>query len=158
MPITISTVGLLIRRPAAEVFNAFIDPAVTTRFWFTEASGRLEPGAEVRWSWGMYGVSTHLLVKALEPDRRILIDWDLRDDPTEVEWTFHARREGTFVDVVNRHLGRSDVEVAMAIDSAGGFALVLAGAKIWLEHGLEPNFVRDRHPDAWREGGSAGPA
>ena len=35
---------MLIRRPAAEVFAAFVDPAVTTRIWFTKSSGRLEPG------------------------------------------------------------------------------------------------------------------
>ena len=34
----------------------------------------------------------------------------------------------------------------------GGFALVLAGAKIWLEHGLDPRFVEDRHPDHHVEG------
>jgi hypothetical protein len=37
--------------------------------------------------------------------------------------------------------------VAPALDSAGGFALVLAGAKVWREHGIELNLVRDRHPD-----------
>ncbi|MCC2690119.1 MAG: polyketide cyclase [Rhizobiaceae bacterium] len=94
----------------------------------------------------MYGVATDVRVKAVEPDRRILVDWDLRDDPTEVEWTFHPRSDGTFVEIVNRGFGEGDV--AKAIDSAGGFALVLAGAKIWLEHGIEPNFVLDRHPDA----------
>ena len=25
---------MLIRRPVEEVFNAFVDPTVTTRFWF----------------------------------------------------------------------------------------------------------------------------
>jgi hypothetical protein len=28
------------------------------------------------------------------------------------------------------------------------YRLVLAGAKIWLERGIEPGFVPDRHPDA----------
>jgi uncharacterized protein YndB with AHSA1/START domain len=35
--------GMLIRRPADEVFEAFIDPEVTTKFWFTRersAAGR----------------------------------------------------------------------------------------------------------------------
>jgi uncharacterized protein YndB with AHSA1/START domain len=141
-----ATAGMLIRRPVREVFDAFVDPAITTRFWFTEGSGRLVPEAEVRWTWSMYGVATDVRVKAVEPDRRILVDWDLRDDPTEVEWTFHPRSDGTFVEIVNRGFGKGDV--AKAIDSAGGFALVLAGAKIWLEHGIEPNFVLDRHPDA----------
>ncbi|WP_431211735.1 SRPBCC domain-containing protein [Puia sp. P3] len=44
--------GMLIRRPVAEVFGAFVDPAVTTKFWFTKSTGRLEAGKEVVWTWG----------------------------------------------------------------------------------------------------------
>src|SRR3990167_479926 len=66
--------GMLIRRPAAEVFEAFADPSVTTKFWFSKGSGRLEPGARVRCDWEMYGVGADVVVKAIEPGRRILID------------------------------------------------------------------------------------
>jgi uncharacterized protein YndB with AHSA1/START domain len=48
---------MLIRRPVATVFDAFVDPAVTTKFWFTKSSGRLEPGKDLRWDWEMYGAS-----------------------------------------------------------------------------------------------------
>jgi hypothetical protein len=37
---------MLIRKPAAEVFEAFVNPAITSRFWFTKSSGRLEPGKQ----------------------------------------------------------------------------------------------------------------
>jgi uncharacterized protein YndB with AHSA1/START domain len=30
-----------------EVFEAFLDPAVITKFWFTKSGGRLETGMEV---------------------------------------------------------------------------------------------------------------
>ena len=145
----IANAGMLIRRPVGEVFEAFVDPAVTTRFWFTRSSGRLETGARVRWDWEMYGVGTNVEVKAIEPNRRILIDWNGPDDPTEVEWTFEPRGEDrTWVDVVNRGFsGDPDRRVEQALDSTGGFALVLAAAKIWLEHGIEPNFVRDKFPE-----------
>jgi uncharacterized protein YndB with AHSA1/START domain len=33
-------VGMLIRRKPAEVFQAIVDPAVTTRIWYTKSSGR----------------------------------------------------------------------------------------------------------------------
>ena len=145
-----ATAGMLIHRPAAEVFDAFADPAATSRFWFSKGSGRLEAGAVVRWDWEMYGAGSDVRVKAIEPGRRILIDWDL-DDPTEVEWTFEPRGEETWVTVVNRGF-RGDDPVAQALDSTGGFALVLAGAKIWLEHGIAPRFVEDRHPDAHVDG------
>lgn len=148
-----ATAGMLIRRSVSEVFEAFVDPAITTRFWFSKGSGRLEPGATVRWDWEMYGVGTDVRVKAIEPGQRILIDWDL-DDPTEVEWTLEPRGDCTWVTVTNRGFRGAD-PVAEALDSTGGFALVLAGAKIWLEHGIEPRFVLDRHPDArveaWRD-------
>lgn len=145
MPAPQAEAGMLIRRPVEEVFEAFVDPARTSRFWFSRGSGRLEPGAVVRWDWEMYGVGSDVRVKAIEPNRRILIDWDL-DDPTEVEWTFEARGGDTWVTVVNRGF-HGDDPVAEALDSTGGFALVLAGAKIWLERGTEPGFVEDRHPD-----------
>jgi uncharacterized protein YndB with AHSA1/START domain len=149
----VATAAMLIRRPVAAVFEAFADPAVTSRFWFSRGSARLEPGTRVRWDWEMYGFTTEVAVKAVEPNRRILIDWDLAN-PTQVEWTFEPRGPGrTWVEVENRGFaGTREERVARALDSTGGFALVLAGAKIWLEHGIEPGFVLDRHPDARVEG------
>jgi uncharacterized protein YndB with AHSA1/START domain len=136
---------MLIRRPVAEVFEAFVDPAVTSRFWFTRGSGRLEPGALVRWDWEMYGVGTDVRVKAVEPGRRILIDWDNAENPTEVEWLFEPRADGAFVTVRNRGFEDSPAGVEQALGSNGGFNLVMAAAKIWLEHGIDPRIIEDAH-------------
>ena len=57
---------MLIRRPVAEVFEAFVNPEITTKFWFTKSSGRLEVGKQVTWEWEMYGASTDVTVKELE--------------------------------------------------------------------------------------------
>ena len=35
---------MLIRKPVAKVFEAFVDPEITRRFWFTKSTGRLETG------------------------------------------------------------------------------------------------------------------
>ena len=67
---------MLIRKPAADVYRAFIDPEVTTKFWFTKSSGRLEAGKQVKWEWEMYGAATNVTVKELEPNKRIVIEWD----------------------------------------------------------------------------------
>lgn len=150
----VATAGMLIRRPVSEIFEAFVDPAITSRFWFSKGSGALEAGATVRWDWEMYGAGSDVTVKAVEPNRRILIEWSGYDEPTEVEWTFEPRgADRTWVEVVNRGFaGDMDRKVAQALDSTGGFALLLGGAKIWLEHGIEPGFVPDRHPAALVEG------
>ncbi|MCT8990093.1 SRPBCC family protein [Chelativorans sp. SCAU2101] len=137
---------MLIRRPVEEVFEAFVNPAVTTRFWFTRSSGRLEPGKTVNWAWEMYGVSADVRVRAVEPNKRILIEWD--DPPTSVEWTFTARPDGTTLVVITNEgfSGEDEAVVAQAIDSMGGFTLVLAGAKALLEHGIELRLVGDHNP------------
>ncbi len=140
--------GMLIHRPVREVFEAFVDPAITTRFWFTESTGRLEPGAEVTWTWSMYGVSDRIRVHEFEPDRRVEFDWSLDDDPTTVVWMFTELDDrGTFVEVINYGFDGTEAEkAAAALDSVGGFCLVLAGAKALLEHGIELNLVGDRFP------------
>ena len=114
---------MLIRKPVAEVFEALVDPAITSRFWFSKGSGRLEAGKQVRWDWEMYGVSHEVDVKAIEKNRRILIEWDGPDNPSSVEWTFEPRGEDrTFVTVKNWGFrGDADAVVAQALDSTGGF-------------------------------------
>lgn len=139
---------MLIRRPAAEVYEAFVDPAITTRFWFTKSSGRLELGGTAKWEWEMYGVSTQVRVVAMEPGERIAIAWD--DPPCPVEWIFTARPDNTtLVQITNGGFtGTDDEQVAKAIDSMGGFSFLLAAAKAYLEHGIELNVVADHHTDA----------
>ena len=145
---------MLIRKPVAQVFEAMIDPAITCRFWFSKGSRRLEAGQQVRWDWEMYGVSTVADVKAVEENRRILIDWDGPDNPTSVEWTFEPRGEDRTLVTVKNWGFRGDAEkvVAAAMDSTGGFSFLLAGLKVFLEHGVEPRLVEDHAPDALAEG------
>ncbi len=136
---------MLIRRPIEDVFEAFVDPAITSRFWFTRGSKRLKTGEVVTWHWDMYGVSAEVRVKALESNHRILIEW-----PTPVEWIFTARPDGmTFVNITaSGFRGTDDEKVAQALDSMGGFSFALAACKAFLEHGIELNLVSDHNPDA----------
>lgn len=138
---------MLIRRPVGEVFDAFIDPKITSEFWFTKGSGRLEPGAEVRWDWEMFGVSTTVQVKEITQNERIVIEWESYGGViTTVEWRFTSRPDGTLVSVTESGFRGDDI-AGNAVDSTGGFTLVLAGLKAFLEHDVRLNLVRDRFPD-----------
>lgn len=145
----IAKTEMLIRRPAADVYEAFVDPSITSKFWFSKGSGRLEVGRKTRWDWEMYGFSIEVEAKALEAGRRILIEWPPAETPTTVEWAFKARPDGTtFVTITNAGFGGSaDEVVQQAIGSTEGFTFVLAGAKAFLEQKVIVNLVRDRHPD-----------
>jgi uncharacterized protein YndB with AHSA1/START domain len=140
--------GMLIRRPVAQVFEAFVDPGITTQFWFTRSSGNLEAGKQVQWKWEMYGITIPVSVKAVEPDRRIVIEWPGQRGPRTVEWTFIPQKdETTFVEIKEEGFaGDGDELVKQATDSTQGFSLVLAGLKAYLEHGVRLNLVADRYP------------
>ena len=51
MPKPVVTTKMLIRKPPRDVFNAFIDPAITAKFWFNKSDGKLEIGKRRRWDW-----------------------------------------------------------------------------------------------------------
>jgi uncharacterized protein YndB with AHSA1/START domain len=140
---------MLIRKPVGRVFEALVDPAITSRFWFSKSSGQLVAGKRIRWDWEMYGHHTEVDIKEIENNERILIEWNGPENPSLVEWTFEARGESTFV-IVNNWGFRGDAEelMAQAIDSTGGFSFLLAGLKVFLEHGIEPNFVVDHDPES----------
>jgi uncharacterized protein YndB with AHSA1/START domain len=135
---------MLIRRPVNEVFRAFVDPAITTRFWFTRGSGSLVHGKSVTWYWDMYGVSADVQVVTLVENERILIHW-----PKPVEWQFGLRGDNaTLVTITaSGFTGTDDEQVVSAIDSMGGFSFTLAACKAWLEHGVPLNVVLDHDPD-----------
>ncbi|MBA2562800.1 MAG: SRPBCC domain-containing protein [Chitinophagaceae bacterium] len=139
---------MLIRRPVSEVFEAFVNPEITTRFWFTKSSGRLEAGKEIQWDWEMYNASVQIAVKVIEENKRILIEW-----PTTVEWIFTPRADNTtFVSITNIGFsGDRDEIVKQAIDSTEGFTLVLSGLKALLEHNIILNLVGDRFPEVLKE-------
>ena len=146
--VPITKTGMLIRKPVAEVFEAFINPEITTKFWFTKSSGRLEDGAQVQWDWEMYEISIPVSVQAIEPNKRIVITWPGYSSLTTVEWEFEPQMDGTtFVRITESGFtGDGDELVKQVSDSTQGFTLVLAGLKAFLEHGIRLKLVADRYP------------
>jgi len=142
-------VGMLIRRPARDVFAALTDPALTTRFWFTKSSGPVTHGAELTWTWEMYGVSSAVSVTDVEQDRLLRFTWSGYDPahPTTVEFRFVPWAEGTYVQVTETGFsGGGDTQVSRALDAAQGFTFLLSSLKAFLEHDVVLRVVLDAHP------------
>lgn len=151
--VPITRTGMLIRKPVADVFEAFVNPDITTKFWFTKSSGRLEAGKQVQWDWEMYGISIPVTAKAIEPNKRIVIEWPGYSSLTTVEWTFAPQEDGTtFVRITEAGFtGNGDDLVKQVTASTQGFSLVLAGLKALLEHNVRLNLVADRYPKGIEE-------
>lgn len=143
----IAEVGMLIRKPVVEVYEAFIDPDITSKFWFTHGSDRLDSGRPIEWEWRMYDFKSPVVARELIKDEKIVVGWG--EPATTVEWTFKPMLDGaaTFVAIRNFDFqGDADQQVKTAVDSTDGFALVLSGAKAWLEQGIKLGLIGDRHP------------
>ena len=137
---------MLIRKPVNEVFQAFINPEVTTNFWFTKSTGNLEKGKSVKWEWEMYNVSTDVKVKTIVRNELISIEWD--EPSTIVDFEFKKiTEESTYVIIRNYGFNQTGDKLIEAIkNNTGGFTTVLDGLKAYLEHGIKLNLVEDKFP------------
>lgn len=137
---------MLIRKPAAIVFNAFIDPSITKHFWFTKGSDKLVVGKNIIWEWEMYNVSSTVFVKEIIENEKISIEWN--DPKTTVDFEFKKISEDTtYVVIKNYGFNNEGDELLNSIkDSTGGFTTVLDGLKAYLEHNINLNLIADKFP------------
>jgi uncharacterized protein YndB with AHSA1/START domain len=137
---------MLIRKPVEEVFEAFINPAITKNFWFTKSSGKLEVGKQITWTWEMYNVSTTVTAKEILLNQRIIFDWD---EPVKtVQFDFdEIEDDATYVRITESGYDKKGDElIAVIKDSTGGFTTVLDGLKAFLEHRINLNLIADKFP------------
>lgn len=144
------TVGLLIRQPQHDVFEALADPSITTRFWYTKSTGKMTEGADITWTWEMYNHSANVKVKEVHPDERIRFTWDQYDksSPSTVEFRFLPYEDSsTYLRITETGFtGDADNQVKRALDSTGGFTFLLSALKAALEHDVTLRVVLDAFP------------
>lgn len=137
---------MLIRKPAKIVFDAFINPAITTNFWFTKSSGKLEQGKTVTWEWEMYAASANVSVKEITPYKKIIVNWG--EPATNIEFLFDALTDDTTYVIIKSYgfqqQGKELIEVIK--DNTGGFTTVLDGLKAYLEHNINLRLIADKFP------------
>ena len=143
-----SEAQMLIRKPVSEVFQAFINPELTRHFWFTKGSDNLEVGKIITWEWEMYNFSAKVIAKEILTNKKISIEWYTTDKPTTVDFDFKTISDGsTFVSIKHYGFEQTGDELLEVIkDSTGGFTIVLAGLKAFLEHNIDLNLIQDKFP------------
>lgn len=147
----VAKASMLIRKPVPEVFEAFVNPDITSQFWFSRGSGRLDTSKPVTWYWDDYNVSAEISCHAIIKDKLIFFTWPAPGDVvTTVELTFSRRgNNATFVSVEEKGWLAGDRKVVeIVVGQTEGWTLVLSGLKAWLEHGIHLNVVADHNPDA----------
>ncbi|MGI9651459.1 SRPBCC family protein [Chryseobacterium sp. RLHN22] len=136
---------MLIRKPINEVFEAFINPEITTHFWFTKSSGKLVEGETILWEWEMYGAKSEVKVHQIIPNQMIKTEWG--SPATNVDYEFKEMEKGTLVIIKSYGYSQTGDELLAVInDNTGGFTTVLDGCKAYLEHGINLRLIEDKFP------------
>ncbi|SUX43354.1 SRPBCC family protein [Chryseobacterium indoltheticum] len=136
---------MLIRKPIQEVFEAFINPEITTNFWFTKSTGKLEEGKTITWEWEMYGAKSEVKVLQIIPNQLIKTEWGLYSN--NVDYEFKEMEKGTLVIIKSYGYSETGDELLSVInDNTGGFTTVLDGCKAYLEHGINLRLIEDKFP------------
>jgi len=136
---------MLIRKPVKEVFEAFVNPEVTTNFWFTKSTGKLEAGQTVTWEWEMYGAKSVVKVHEIISNQLIKTEWG--DPAVNVDYEFREMEKGTLVIIKSYGFAQTGEDLLRVVnDNTGGFTTVLDGCKAYLEHGIKLNLIEDKFP------------
>ena len=132
--------SLLIRRPPGEVFAAFVNPMTLRKFWLSDASGPLAPGARVRWKFMVPGAEADVVVRRFEAPGHLAFDWP---EGMHVDMRFEPFETGT-TRVTVAVSGFSGDVLEQATGTIEGFSIVLCDLKTLLESGTSANLVRDK--------------
>lgn len=140
MSASIAKASLPIRRPPAQVFNAFVDPAILTRFWLQAASAPLSAGAVVEWHFMVPGAKDTVTVMDFQPGRRLVLRWS---DGSSVALDFTEFNPGeTLLSVETSAFEPADADTL--VGTTEGFCLVLCDLKTLLESGRSAHLVKDK--------------
>ncbi len=135
------TVSMLVRRAAAEIFDAFVDPDVLGRFWLDSASGPLAAGATVTWRFKVPGVTDEVTVTRFDRPRQLSIRFS---DGVEAALTFDSLAADATRVAISCTGFPEQGSLGRAVDTAEGFTIVLCDLKTLLETGRSANLTRDK--------------
>jgi len=134
---------MLIRRPAEEAFDAFVQPELITKFWLKSASGPLRKGAQVDWEFLVRGATERVLVTASERPGHLAFEWTKGKLNVDIRLS-EAQKGSAVVRVQVRGFEEGEDSLAQVVNATEGFSIVLCDLKTFLESGRSAHLVQDK--------------
>ncbi len=130
--------AIQISKPAAEVYEAIVDPGQMSHYFIQTGSGRLEETKEVVWRFPEFDMDCPVRVKRTEPGKRIVFGWDGEAGELLVDITLTpvAGTEATVVRITEGSMDNNEAGLAWLVGNTEGWANFLACLKAYLEFGI----------------------
>jgi len=128
---------LRIGAPIHEVFEAIIDPAKMSQYFITEASGPMEAGKSISWTWADYNATANIQVQKIETDKLITFTWSGSGAETLVEILLAAETESiTSVTVQEKGWDKDDNGIRRLTEQTQGWVDMLLCLKAFVQYGI----------------------
>lgn len=131
-------VALQVQKPAAQVFEAIVDPAQMTNYFISTSTGRMEEGAQLTWMFPEFTMQVPVRVGTIRPNEYISYYWageDGRELLVEITLT-PAANNSTVVAITEGSMELNDPGLAWLKGNTEGWANFLACLKAWVEYGI----------------------
>ncbi len=137
-----------INHPIEEVFEAVVNPDQLSGYFTTGgASGRIETGAIVQWSFHDFPGMFPVTIVEVEKNRRIILQWEASgtDDGdggegpynTIVTMRFEPLEDGrTLVSIAEEGWRKTAAGLKASYSNCSGWAEMLCAMKAYAEHGI----------------------
>jgi uncharacterized protein YndB with AHSA1/START domain len=128
-----------IRKPRAEIFEAFVDPEKIGNFWFSSSSSRWEEGQTITIRYEEYDAEGDIHILKVIDHEKIEYEWGREEgEPHLVTITLHEKDpETTIVEVTEDGFDDHDPELTeKLVDNKEGWVYALTCLKGYMEFGV----------------------
>ncbi|MBM7567207.1 uncharacterized protein YndB with AHSA1/START domain [Paenibacillus sacheonensis] len=125
-----------ILKPAADVFEAFVDPERIGNFWFSSSTARWEAGKTIGLRYVEYNAELEIHVLEIEANSAIVYRWGGEDNVVTMKFRA-VDPDTTIVEVTESGFREDDPKLmAKMLDNKEGWVFMLTCLKGYLEFGV----------------------
>jgi uncharacterized protein YndB with AHSA1/START domain len=129
---------LKIGKPVNEVFEAVVDPAKMSNYWFSSGSGRWEQGKTITLRYEEYDAQVDIKVMEVQVDKKIVYQWGATGEENVVTITLKALdNKSTIIEVNEKGWNENDDELTnKLLGNKEGWVYMLTCLKGYMENGI----------------------
>jgi uncharacterized protein YndB with AHSA1/START domain len=126
---------MIIRKPAHEIFEAFVDPAKIGYFWFSSSSERWAEGKMITLRYEEYNAEGEIEIKEIRENEKIGFEWA---GGRVVTINFIPSEEDSTIVEINEHGFDEQDEnlIGQLVDNKEGWVYMLSCLKGYMEFGV----------------------
>jgi len=126
-----------IQKPAAEVFEAIIDPAKMSNYFISKGSARMDSEKVIMWRFPEFDMEFPIRINRIEKDSYIAFYWEVDEVQLLVEMTLTIRPDkSTLVTITEKSRKSDESGIKWLQGNTEGWTNFLACLKAWLEYGI----------------------